>query len=237
MEDANFTETFMQQFFTDGEKATQVRPDVSSALQEYFNTHGAGYTGSQFEELIQDSDPFSITERDLIAITTLSVAVPARAALWLLGDQGKREISELLRQIPVDTDIWDSQVKDIFSDEGHVMELWRKLGKANWPIPKSGGGLGGITKRSKILSAKRPRLIPVLDRVVMGTLPKSENIWISIQNVLMNDEYRTKLETALKHQNVPESVSLLRKIDVVIWVNNEKAFRRESTSSAKPLAD
>lgn len=77
----------MRQFFVDGEKATQVRPDVESALQKYFSTNGDGYTGSQFENLIADSDPFAVTARDLIAITTLSVDVPAKAAVWILSDQ------------------------------------------------------------------------------------------------------------------------------------------------------
>ena len=228
MKNEDFTAGFMRQFFVDGEKATQVRPDVESALQKYFSTNGDGYTGSQFENLIVDSDPFAVTARDLIAITTLSVDVPARAALWILSVQGQRELSEILREIPVDTDIWDSKAKNVFSDSGHVMDLWRKLGNANWPIPKSGGGLGGDTKRSKILAAKRPRLIPVLDRVVKGTLPASENRWISIQDVLMNEEYRTKLQKALDHEEIPKSVSLLRRIDVVIWMNNEKKFRKKS---------
>lgn len=227
MTEQKFAEVFMGQFFVDGLSATQVRPDVELALKTYFSTNGNGYTGSQFENLIKDSNPNAITEQDLIAITTLSVDIPARAALWILSKEGQNEISEHLRHIPVDTDIWDPRVKDIFGDNGHVMNLWRKLEKANWPISKSGGGLGGITKRSKILAAKRPRMIPVLDRVVMGTLPVSENRWISIQNVLMNEEYRTKLEKALDYEHVPESVSLLRRIDVVIWINNEAKFRKK----------
>jgi len=228
MENKVFTEAFMQQFFTDGMRATHVRPDVASALENYFGGKSGGFTGSQFETLIKDSDPFVITAHDLIAITTLSVDVPARAMLWLLSDKGQREISEHLREIPDDIDIWDDRVADIFSDDGHVMKLWRALGRANWPIPRPGGGLGGITKRSKILVAKRPRLIPVLDRVVKGTLPESENIWVSIQDVLRVDDYRTKLMDVLQHADVPDSVSLLRRLDVVIWKNNEKNFRRKT---------
>lgn len=145
--------------------------------------------------------------------------------LWILSDTGQREISEHLREIPDDIDIWDDRVADIFSDNGHGMKLWRPLGRANWPIPEPGGGLGGITKRSKIMAAKRLRLIPVLDRVVKGTVPESENICVSIQNVLRVEDCRTKLTKALQHAEVPDSVPLLRRIDVVIWMNNEKKFR------------
>jgi hypothetical protein len=227
MKNKEFAVSFLKQFFVDGETATQVRPDVEMALKNYFSTSGKGFTGSQFEILIENSDPDAITARDLVAITSLSVNIPARAALWILSKEAQSEISNDLREIPVDIDIWDPAVKDIFSDSGPVMSLWRKLGEANWPEPKQGGGLGGTTKRSKILVAKRPRLIPVLDRVVKGTLPVSDNTWISIQKVLMNQEHRTKIQDALNFEFVPRSVSLLRRIDIVIWMNNKKEFQKK----------
>ncbi len=68
-----------------------------------------------------------------------------------------------------------------------------------------------------------------------GTLPASENRWISIEDVLMNEEYRTKLQKALFHEDIPKSVSLLRRIDVVIWINNEKKFRKNRKLDSKSL--
>jgi hypothetical protein len=221
-----FTSVFMGHFFTDGTNALDVRPDVAQALDMYFGPPGKRYSGSQFEDLILDSDPFCLSAQDLIAVTTLSVSIPARAAIWILSEDGRNKISSILKEIPMGRDIWDPDVRDIFLDDGPVMELWRTLGNANWPVFKPGGGLGGSTKRSKILASKRPRLIPILDRVVRGSLPETKNTWISIQRVLRNDFYRTRLEKALENQNVSENVSLLRRIDAVIWINNEKKFRR-----------
>ena len=217
----------MSQFFSDGLDATQKRDDVKEALREYFDADARGYTGSQFESLINDSDPFKITATDLVAITTLSVKIPERAALWILSPEGEEQISKILREIPVDTDIWDPLVKNIFADDGKVMRLWRLLENANWPTARKGGGLGGTTKRSKILAAKRPRLIPILDRVVVGSLLQTDNTWRAIQDVLNVDSYRSKLEDALTHDGVPSSVSLLRRIDVVIWFNNQEKFRKK----------
>jgi hypothetical protein len=77
------------------------------------------------------------------------------------------------------------------------------------------------------MAAKRPRLIPVLDRVVKGTLPKTENSWTAIQDVLKVEKNRKALQKALDLKVVPSSVSLLRRIDIVIWTNNEKNFRRK----------
>ena len=226
MKETSYEKAFLDQFFTDGLKATKVRADVAGALEKYFSEAGKRFTGSQFESLIENSDPFVISERDLLAMTTLSVDIPARAALWILSDEGQDKTSAILRDIPVDTDIWDPAVSEAFTDDGKVMDLWRLLGEANWPVAKTGGGLGGMAKRSKIMAAKRPRLIPVLDRVVKGTLPKAENSWIAIQDVLKVDKYRKALQKALNLDVVPPSVSLLRRIDIVIWTNNEKNFRR-----------
>ena len=222
-----FANSFMSQFFSDGLDATQKRPDVEEALRKYFDTDARGYTGSQFESLINDSDPFKITATDLVALTTLSVKIPERAALWILRPEGGEQISKILREIPVDTDIWDPKVKNIFADDGKVMQLWRLMENANWPTARKGGGLGGTTKRSKILAAKRPRLIPILDRVVVGSLLQTDNTWRAIQDVLNVDSYRSKLEKALNHDVVPPSVSLLRRIDVVIWFNNHEKFRKK----------
>ena len=226
MKETSYEKAFLDQFFTDGLKATKVRADVAGALEKYFSEAGKRFTGSQFESLIENSDPFVISERDLLAMTTLSVDIPARAALWILSDEGQDKTSAILRDIPVDTDIWDPAVNEAFADDGKVMDLWRLLGEANWPVAKTGGGLGGTAKRSKIMAAKRPRLIPVLDRVVKGTLPKAENSWIAIQDVLKVDKYRKALQKVLNLDVVPPSVSLLRRIDIVIWTNNEKNLRR-----------
>jgi hypothetical protein len=129
MKETSYEKAFLDQFFTDGLKATNVRADVAGALEKYFSETSKGFTGSQFESLIKDSDPFVISERDLLAMTTLSVDIPARAALWILSEEGQDKTSTILRDIPVDTDIWDPAVNEVFADDGKVMDLWRLLGR------------------------------------------------------------------------------------------------------------
>ena len=58
-------------------------------------------------------------------------------------------------------------------------------------------------------------------------MPKTENSWIAIQDVLKDEKNRKALQKALDVEVVPFSVSLLRRIDIVIWTNNEKNFRRQ----------
>src|SRR5437762_4233473 len=68
----------------------------------------ASFTGRWFEALA-DRDRSSITSSDLVAVSMLGVAVPPNAAAWLLGD-GKRVVSRLLGEIPVERPIWDPDV-------------------------------------------------------------------------------------------------------------------------------
>jgi hypothetical protein len=120
-----------------------VRPQVQEALAKYFTTDGKGYTGSQFELLVSGSDPSRFTERDLVALSTLNVDVPARAALWILSPEGQTQTSALLAGIPNGVDIWKPEVENAFADDGKLMQLWDCLGTANWPTAAAGGGLGG----------------------------------------------------------------------------------------------
>ena len=216
----------MGQFFKGSTETGKVRPQVHEALAKYFSTEGKGYTGSQFELLISESDPFRFTERDFVALSTLNVDVPARAALWIMGAEGQAQTSALLSGIPNGVDIWKPEVENAFADDGKLQQLWDCLGKANWPTADPGGGLGGSTKRSKLIAAKRPRLVPVLDKVVKDTLPKSENYWRAFQDVLRDESCRESLTLATIDDCVPSGVSLLRRIDVVIWMNNHEKHRK-----------
>jgi len=222
----DFKKAFLGQFFKGGTETGIVRPQVQEALAKYFTTDGKGYTGSQFELLISGSDPSQFTERDLVALSTLNVVLPARASLWILSPEGQAQTSALLSGIPNGVDIWKPEVENAFADDGKLMELWDCLGKANWPTAAPGGGLGGSTKRSKLIAAKRPRLVPVLDKVVKDTLPKSENYWRAFQDVLRDESCRESLTLATNHDCVPPGVSLLRRIDVVIWMNNHEKHRK-----------
>ena len=226
MGNVDFKKALMGQFFKGSTETGKVRPQVHEALAKYFSTEGKGYTGSQFELLISESDPFRFTERDFVALSTLNVDVPERAALWIMGAEGQAQTSALLEGIPNGVDIWKPEVENAFADDGKLMQLWDCLGKANWPTAAPGGGLGGSTKRSKLIAAKRPRLVPVLDKVVKDTLPKSENYWRAFQDVLRDDSCREGLTLATNHDCVPPGVSLLRRIDVVIWMNNHEKHRK-----------
>jgi hypothetical protein len=170
------------------------------------------FTGRYFDLLRDDGRPHEIAARDLVAVEMLSIRVPPRVSAWLL-DTGRRQVSDLLRQVPDDVDIWDAG--DALARDGALWQLWDLLGTACWPEPTQANGMGR-TIRSKLLAAKRPRLVPVLDDVVCGALPPVDNYWAAFQTALSTSEARllTSVPTAAAGEHVP----LLRRVDVVLWM-------------------
>lgn len=193
-------------FFRDGEMATR----ADDAVRSYFSD---GYTGSRFE-LMADGDPDRITSNDLVAVSMLGVDVPARVTVWLLEKDGQATVASLLRGVPTDVDIWNAG--DVVERDGPLWQLWTLLSDACWPMPKTGNGMG-MTTISKLLAAKRPRLVPIVDSVVAKLLP-SNNYWADFATSLASAEARGLVLSATP--SAPPQLSLLRRIDVVLWMLN-----------------
>jgi hypothetical protein len=185
-------------------------------LREYYYDPTTPFTGSQFE-LIADRDcPNEITARDLVAVSMLGVAVPADVAVWILSEDGRRRIGNLLEQVPADAII--GRGVDHLRKGGAMWQLWDLLDVGCWPAEKPGNGMGPTTK-SKVLAAKRPALVPINDSVVRGALPEVDNWWAAFTKAL-DDE--TILVASILLQPRPEQVPILRALDVAIWQANRK---------------
>lgn len=170
------------------------------------------FTGRYFELLRDDENPNRITDRDLTAVSMLSVTVPAEVAIWILDD-GSSQIEALLAKVPADADFW---ADGHHLDKGApLQELWEILGRGSWPQPKDRNGLGP-TKRSKLLAAKRPALVPVWDRVIGTVLGPPDDFWASLRAAL-DEEVADLWERATA--GAPEGVTLLRRIDAALWMH------------------
>jgi hypothetical protein len=189
-------------------------PSATEALHAYLEP--GRFTGAYFERLA-DPDPFTITANDLIAVSMLSVTIPAATAAWLLGE-GRPLVSSLLREIPVDAHIADSSI-DI-SEGSAAWELWDLI--------KTGNDIG-TTKTSKLLAAKRPSLIPVNDsvtRALMNSLGTWDN-W----RAFLQSEFWTDLRPQLRRAGIDAGgahLSDLRIIDIILWMT----CQTESTALA-----
>src|SRR6185312_4474196 len=163
------------------------------------------------ERIADTAEPHRFTAKDIVAVSMLSVNVPASVTVWLLVDEGIDRTHDLLRRIPVDLDIWDA-AEHIEPDS----PLWRL-----WLLRMEQKGVG-ITICSKLLAAKRPRLVPVQDSVVNGLFQPHDDFWKAMAFTLAKPDDRAMIVAAT--DNAPPEISLLRRIDIVLWMLNRRGM-------------
>ena len=167
-------------------KALQMADDGDGLryLKAYYQQHpgtplGTRYTGARFD--VWDStgtrhtDANRFTSDDLVAVTFLSVVVPPKAA-WELLSGRPRYFGEMLEEIP-DLDLAEVHPSEI-TPSWAPWRLWdrlRELRGADWVIA------------SKLLARKRPRLIPIYDRVVKTVTGGDPNFWVPLCEKLRED--------------------------------------------------
>ena len=119
--------------------------------------------------------------------------------------------ARLLHQIPVGVDLWRADEADV-GPGSSADELWRALVR----LP----GINWVTA-GKLLARKRPRLIPVYDRVVKAALGRgdADEWWRPLRQALVDDPNVVARLRALRDKaHIGDTVSLLRVLDVCIWM-------------------
>lgn len=187
---------------------------TSERLEKYF--HSGKFTGGRFEAFAGGGDrPEAVNvidADDIVAVSLLSVRIPGRAALQLLEER-RDQISGFLSEIPPDVDLWDTE-EDTFAEGSEADELWRLVEG----LPGSGWVTAG-----KLLARKRPRLIPVYDRVVHASLQRPERdstFWQDLRVALRDNPAIVDRLRALHGDASLGNVSLLRTLDVAIWMKS-----------------
>lgn len=198
-------------------------------VKEYYTEpvkRGEVRTGARFESWMGGGDApeviNTITADDLIAVTFLSVEIPAAAAIGIL-ETHKDTISGLLEQIPSGLDLANIRGEDMTATLGPdsaADQLWRLLRQSDamrWGI--------GQTTTSKIIARKRPRLIPIYDSVVgplMG-LKNSGKQWTTWYDALTDGTgLPERLNDIHIKSGVASDASPLRIMDVVLWMYGKK---------------
>jgi hypothetical protein len=76
----------------------------------------------------------------------------------------------------------------------------------------------GPTTISKLMAAKRPRLVPVWDSVVSRVLHRSpgDAHWAALAWALDDDDLRATL-AHLSAAGAPKGTALLRRLDALLW--------------------
>jgi len=191
----------LAEWFTDNAE------QVDRHLCRYFGGKaGDQFTGRWFDHFAAIADPNRFEASDLIAVEALKVEVPSEAASVMLLTDPER-FNGLLREIPREQDLWERRRLDV--DVGSKADDLHAALKA---LPRVGWVTAG-----KLLAAKRPRLIPILDERVQGLLkPRDELFWVSMHDELSDESRRTTIAEICRV--APPHVSLLRRIDVALWM-------------------
>jgi len=154
-----------------------------------------------------------ITLEDLYAITFLNVRVQAKGVRALLHDDSVRErAATFLRSIEPEEDIWEGTAD--FGEDGPATQLWSFLQE----LPN----VGSVTA-SKILCRKRPRLLPIVDRVVVEQVNAPEVTYWDVFRAYLFDDSRRKTVEALRPTGLDPLVSTLRILDVAIWMTGSRS--------------
>lgn len=159
-------------------------------------------TGNQSDEV----DRF--TADDLVAVTFLSVSVGPRAAHRLLKSEAER-FNQLLKAVGPDRDFVDVAPTDIKTDSP-AWELERALRE----LPDV-----GRTISSKLMARKRPRLVPIYDKVLRRVMGLQKTHWAPLNAALRADDQALhhRLLTLRDEAGLPERLSPLRVLDVIAW--------------------
>ncbi|KRF04294.1 hypothetical protein ASH00_14410 [Arthrobacter sp. Soil782] len=190
-------------------------------VQGYFHDPGKSgrkyYTGAYFDTWAGGGDGATaneLTSDDFVAVSMLSVFVPADAAVGL--QEKANEIRGLLAALPVGLDFTDLNRAGFDRHLGPgsaAQELWDVL--------RSHGDPWGIgpTTASKLMARKRSALIPIYDSEVgpqMG-LQNSALQWEKWFQVFQDDPgLGERLDRIGAKAGVPH-ISRLRIMDVALW--------------------
>ena len=195
-------------------------PRAVTDLRRYYgvglSSGAAPFTGSRFEFLCGGGDrpecADRITAEDLVAVQTLSVTVPVPVALDILeGDLGTR-LSGLLHAIPRGIDMADADVSDL-APGSPADQAWHLL--------RDQVDVGWVTA-GKVLARKRPRLLPVYDRVVRCALGRPRPFWLGLHAALREDDgaLHRQLVELRQVAGLPDTISALRVADVAVWMGH-----------------
>ncbi|WP_406360417.1 DUF6308 family protein [Streptomyces sp. NBC_01544] len=196
-------------------------PQAVVDLRRYFGIdlppRKATFTGSRFEHLAGGGDRSEVADRitaeDLVAVQTLSVTVPAPVALDILeGSLGAR-LSGLLHAIPKDIDMVEAEESDLAPGS---------LADQAWQLLEDQPDVGWVIA-GKLLARKRPRLLPVYDKVVRCALGRPRpSFWLALHAALRADDRALHRQLLALRQvaGVPQTVSALRVCDVAVWMSH-----------------
>jgi hypothetical protein len=183
------------------------KTQARDSLQRYFApTAEGGFTGRWFEHFASLSDPLRLDANDIAACAALSVPISGRVlnALMDVNDH----FADLMREAPPQ-DVTLRDVDDASISDGCALS-------SAYLLLRGIDGVGPVTA-SKLMASKRPHLVPIRDSVVEDVLRAGDRWW-GPWKTLVSDPAVADLVDAVTPDHLIGSVSLLRRLDVILWM-------------------
>lgn len=196
-------------YLLDPENTQRIREDLGS----YFDN----YVGRHFEEFIARSDPDRFTSDDVAALSCLAVELKGGPLTTLLIERSD-ELNELLSDEAMPR--FDADLRQV---DGSVIAHDSPLSHLYGELTRIRGI--GYVRASKLLAAKRPSLVPIRDRVVETFVQAGEQWWSPYRDLVMNEGLVDRVVEL--SDGVPERVSVLRRVDVVLWMAGKRGLAPE----------
>ncbi|MHB1535579.1 MAG: DUF6308 family protein [Acidimicrobiales bacterium] len=183
--------------------------DAVDRLRAYYSH----FPGRRFDTLGGGGSKADIRDRfvpdDIVAVSLLSVNLAPAPTLALL-EPPDSTLTQLLGRVPAEVDLWDAD--DTVVGAGSPVEvLWTALDRID--------RIGWVTAQ-KLLSRKRPRLIPAFDHAVRAVVRRDppERWWLELRDALQDRGLRRRLTELRSQAGLDPAVSLLRVLDVAVWM-------------------
>jgi hypothetical protein len=194
-------------------------------LRFYFNIDSPDdpleYTGARFDTFdgggSRDGVSDTITPSDLLAVACLDVTVPTSVGLDLVEGPLGRALGKHLQEIPTNVALGEAGASTYVKDYSHASEAW-------WLLREE-AGVGWVIA-GKVLARKRPQLVPVWDNVVKCAFGRPRDAWVWLDGRLQDRRLRDELDQLHKAAQLPELVSRLRVLDVVMWMRHRRGHLR-----------
>ena len=204
-------------------------PRTPERLARYY-TPEANFAGATFVGH-GDSDPATVDERDLLAVTLLDVKIPPRTVRALLQPGPTRDrVHELLAtdRLAPDARLWEV-TPDMLATMAELYEFLRAL----VPPTRDRYEVNWATA-AKLCARKRPNLFPVRDEVVCRYLrlwPSRYQVdWQVFAWIMGHDDVREHLgrlaerAAGAPNADVGDVGSVLRHLDVAVWMHAPHRF-------------
>jgi hypothetical protein len=203
------------------------RPHSRQLVAAYFDPE-RGFAGDMFDGLhphglLANNPSARFTGDDIAAASLLDVRFGPTAVRRLLGSS---DIAAALSDVPERIALWAVGDEDF------------RAASRLWSLVREVPGVGR-TRASKLLARKRPELVPIVDSVIARALHLGVETWHPLALALQDDAVR-QLIGALRPEHVSDQLSILRLLDVVVWMScsrSRSAVEVQLEVGAKPTRE